>query len=62
MKLGPSSDDGSMDTSLGRFDVVALVAEGSMEKVGHGTSIGVSFRIDEIVAFGFAVSVVLEIS
>ena len=62
MKLGLSSDDGSMGTSLGRFDVVALVVEGSMEKVGHGTGIGVSFRVDEIVAFGFAVSVVLGIS
>ena len=62
MKLGPSSDDGSMGTSFRRFDTVALVVEGSMEKVGHGTSIGVSFRIDKIVAFGFAASVVLGIS
>ena len=62
MKLGSSSDDGSMGTSLGRFDMVALVVEGSMEKVGHSTSIGVSFRVDEIVAFGFAASVVLGIS
>ena len=62
MKLESSSDDGSMGTSLRRFDVVALVAEGSMEKVGYGTSIEVSFRVDEIVAFGFATSVVLRIS
>ena len=62
MKLESSSDDGSMGTSLRRFDVVALVAEGSMEKVGYGTSIEVSFCVDEIVAFGFATSVVLRIS
>ena len=62
MKLGSSSDDSSIGTSLGRFDAVALVAEGSMEKVGHGTSIEVSFRVDKIVAFGFATSVVLRIS
>ena len=62
MKLGPNSDDGSIGTSLGQFNAVALVAEGSMEKVGHGTGIEVSFRVDEIVAFGFATSVVLGIS
>ena len=62
MKLGPSSDDGSIGMSLRQFNTVALVVEGLMEKVGHGTSIGVSFRVDEIVAFGFAASVVLRIS
>ena len=51
-----------MGTSLRRFNVVALIVEGLMEKVGHGTSIGVSFRVNEIVAFGFATSVVLRIS
>ena len=62
MKLRPSSDDGSMGTSLGRFNVVILVAKGSMEKVGHDTSIEVSFRVDKIVTFGFAASVILRIS
>ena len=62
MKLGLSSDDGSIGTSLGRFDAVALVVKGSIEKVGYSTSIGVSFRVNKIVAFGFATSVVLRIS
>ena len=62
MKLKLSSDDGSIGTSLRQFDVVALVAEGSIEKVGYSTSIEVSFRVNEIVAFRFATSVVLRIS
>ena len=62
MKLKPSSDDGSIGTSLRRFDVVALIVEGSIEKVGHSTGIEVSFCVDEIVTFGFATSVVLGIS
>ena len=62
MKLRPSSDDSSIGTSLRRFNTMALVAEGSIKKVGHGTSIEVSFRVDEIVTFGFTASIVLEIS
>ena len=62
MKLRLSSDDSSIDTSLRQFDAVALVAEGSIEKVGHGTSIEVSFCVNEIVIFGFATSIVLRIS
>ena len=62
MKLRPSSDDGSIGTSLRRFNTVALVVEGSIEKVGYGTSIGVSFRVNKIVTFGFATSIVLGIS
>ena len=62
MKLEPSSDDSSIGISLGRFNTVALVAEGSMEKIDHSTSIEVSFRIDKIVTFGFTASIVLRIS
>ena len=62
MKLRSSSDDSSISTSLRRFNTVALVAEGSIEKVDYSTSIEVLFCINEIVAFGFATSVVLRIS
>ena len=62
MKLKSSSDDSSIDTSLRRFDIITLVVEGSIEKISYSTSIGVSFRIDKIVAFGFTTSIVLRIS
>ena len=62
MKLEPSSDDGSIGTSLRQFDIVALVVEGLMEKVDYSTNIEVLFYIDKIVIFGFATSIVFRIS
>ena len=62
MKLELSSDDSSMGTSLKRFDTMILVVKGSMEKVGYSTNIEVSFRVDKIVTFRFATSIVLRIS
>ena len=62
MKLKSSSNDSLIDISLRRFNTVALVVEDSIEKVGYSTSIEVSFRINKIVAFRFAISVVLRIS
>ena len=62
MKLELSSDDSSIDTSFKRFDIVALIVKGSIEKVGYSTSIEVSFYINKIVMFGFTISIVLRIS
>ena len=62
MKLESSSNDSLIGTSLRRFDIVALVVEGSIEKINYGTSIEVSFRINKIIIFGFATSIILRIS
>ena len=62
MKLKSSSDNSSIDTSLRRFNIVALIVEGLIEKIDYSTSIEVLFCIDKIVAFGFATSIILRIS
>ena len=62
MKLKLSSDNGSIDISLRRFNVIVLIVEGSIEKVSYNTSIEVSFRINKIITFGFTISVILRIS
>ena len=62
MKLESSSDDSSIDTSFKRFDTMALVVKGLIEKVSYSTSIEVSFRVDKIVVFGFTTSIILRIS
>ena len=41
---------------------MALVVEGLIEKVDYSTSIEVSFCVNKIVTFGFAISIVFRIS
>ena len=62
MKLRLSSDNGLIDTSFKRFNTMALIVEDSIEKIGYSTSIEVSFRINKIVIFEFATSIILRIS
>ena len=62
MKLKSSSNNSLIDISLRRFNIVALVVESLIEKVGYNTSIEVSFYIDKIVIFGFATSIIFRIS
>ena len=62
MKFRSSSNDDSIGTSLRRFNIVALVVEGLIEKVGYSTNIEVLFRINKIITFRFATSIVLRIS
>ena len=62
MKLKLSSNNSSIDTSLKRFNIIALIVKDSIEKVGYSTSIEVSFCINKIVIFEFTISVILRIS
>ena len=62
MKLESSSNNSLIDISFRRFDTIALVIKGLIEKVSYSTNIEVLFRVNKIVAFRFTTSIVLRIS
>ena len=62
MKLKSSSNDSLIDTSLRRFNTIALVVEDSIKKVSYSISIEVLFRINKIIIFEFTTSIILRIS